>query len=143
MSIEGNKEVVRRYQAAYNRGDLEALDAMVDARLVTHSQAPGLPPGLEGGKQAHRMTVAAFPDLHYETDELVAEGDTVVQRFTITGTHGGEFMGLPASGRPIRFSGVSFFRLKDGKIVEHWGLQDGLTLMFQVGIFPPPGGEPS
>ena len=139
MSIEGNKEVVRRYQAAFNRGDLEALNALVDAHLVTHSQASGLPPGLEGGKQAHRMTLAAFPDLHYETDELVAEGDTVVQRFTITGTHGGEFMGLPASGRPIRFSGVSFFLLKDGKIVEHWGLQDGLTLMIQLGIFTPPG----
>ncbi len=140
MSIETNKDVVRRYQEAYNRGDLNALDALVDPNLVSHSLIPGLPPGLEGGKQAHRMTVASFPDLHYHTDELVAEGETVAQRFTITGTQQGEFMGFPASGRPIRFVGVSFFRLRAGKIVEHWGLQDGLTLMIQLGIFTPPGG---
>ena len=139
MSIEANKDVVRRYQEAYNRSDLEALDALVDPHLVTHSLMPGLPPGLEGGKRAHQMTVASFPDLHYHIDELVAEGETVVERFTITGTQQGDFMGLPPTGRPTRFAGVSFFRLKAGKIVEHWGLQDGLTLMVQLGVFTPPG----
>ncbi len=139
MSLEDNKNVVRLYQEACNRDDLNALDDLVAPDLVTHSQAPGLPQGLEGGKRAHRATVAAFPDLHYEIEELVAEGDTVVERFTITGTHRGAFMGLPPTGRPTRFSGVSFFRLRGGKIVEHWGLQDGLALMIQLGAFTPPG----
>jgi steroid delta-isomerase-like uncharacterized protein len=139
MSQEQNKDLVRRYQEAFNRGDLEALDELVAPDLVTNSQAPGLPQGLEGGKMAHRGTLAAFPDLHYETHELIAEGDTVVQRFTITGTHRGPFMGLPATGRPIRFSGVSFFRVRGGKIVEHWGIQDQFTLMIQLGLFTPPG----
>ena len=124
MSIEANKEIVRRYQEAFNRGHLEALASLVAADLVTHSQAPGLPAGLEGGKMAHRSTLAAFPDLHDEAEELVAEGDTVVQRFTITGTHRSPFLGLQPTGRPIRFSGASFFRVRGGMIVEHWGVQD-------------------
>jgi steroid delta-isomerase-like uncharacterized protein len=139
MGTAENKELVLKYQEAFNRGDLDALDALVAADVVTHSQAPGLPAGLEGGKMAHRGTVAAFPDLHYHIDELLAEGETVVERFTITGTHDGPFMGLAPTGRPIRFSGVSFFRVRGGKIVEHWGLQDQFTLMIQLGLFTPPG----
>ena len=72
MSLEDNKNIVRLYQEACNRDDLNALDDLVAPDLVTHSQAPGLPQGLEGGKMAHRGTVAAFPDLHYEIEELIA-----------------------------------------------------------------------
>ena len=99
---------------------------MVDPNLVTQFLIPGLPPGLEGGKRAHRMTATSHLDLHDQVDELVAEGKTVVDRFTITGTQQGGFMDFPATGRPIRFAGVSLFRVRAGKIVEHWDLQDGV-----------------
>jgi steroid delta-isomerase-like uncharacterized protein len=139
MSIEANKEVVRRYQEASNANDLGALDALVARDVVSHNPTPGLPPGLEGGKLAHRATLAAFPDLHYHIEDLVAEGDRVALRFTLHCTHQGEFMGLAPTGKEITLSGISIFRLADGKIVEHWAVQDGLALMIQLGVFKPPG----
>jgi predicted ester cyclase len=139
MTTEENKEIVRRYQEASNANDLDALDALVAPNLISHNPTPGLPPGLEGGKMAHRATLAAFPDLHYHVEDLIAEGDKVVQRFTLHCTHRGVFMGLPPTGRdhPDR---VSIFRLEGGKIVEHWAVQDGLALMIQLGLFRPPRG---
>ena len=139
MTIEENKEIVRRYQEACNANDLDALDGLVANDVVSHSATPGLPPGLEGGKLAHRATLAAFPDLRYHVEDLFAEGDRVAQRFTLLCTHLGEFMGLTATGKEITLSGISIFRLRDGKIVEHWAVQDGLALMIQLGLFKPPG----
>jgi len=139
MTTEDNKQIVRRYQEASNANDLDALDAFVAKDLISHNATPGLPPGLEGGKMAHRATLAAFPDLHYHAEDMIAEGDKVVQRFTLHCTHKGEFMGMPPTGREITLTGISIFRLKDGKIVEHWAVQDGLALMVQLGLFKPPG----
>jgi steroid delta-isomerase-like uncharacterized protein len=139
MTTEENKEIVRRYQEASNANDLDALDTLVAPNLISHNPTPGLPPGLEGGKMAHRATLAAFPDLHYHVEDLIAEGDKVVQRFTLHCTHRGVFMGLPPTGREITLTGVSIFRIENGKIVEHWAVQDGLALMVQLGLFKPPG----
>jgi predicted ester cyclase len=139
MTIEENKAVVLAYQEACNSNDLDALDRLVAQDVRSHNPAPGLPPGLEGGKISHRATRAAFPDLHYHTDDLIAEGDRVVQRFSLHGTHRGPFMGLAPTGKEIAFGGISIFRLEGGMIVEHWAVQDGLTLMVQLGLFTPPG----
>jgi len=79
MSIEENKTIVRRYQAAYNSNNLDDLDELVAANLITHSLMPGMPPSLEGGKQIHRLTVAAIPDLQTTIEDLLAEGDKVVR----------------------------------------------------------------
>src|SRR5262249_46853371 len=78
MSIETNKELVRRYQEAHNANNLDALEAIVAVDLITHNQMPGLPPGLEGGKMVHQMAVAAIPDFRADIDDLIAEGDKVV-----------------------------------------------------------------
>jgi predicted ester cyclase len=139
MEIERNKEIVRRYQEACNRDDLGALDELVAADVISHNATPGLPAGLEGGKMAHRATLAAFPDLHYHIEDLIAEGDRVAMRFRLHCTHKGEFMGLAPTGKEITLEGISLFRLAGGKIVEHWAVQDGLALMTQLGIFRPPG----
>jgi steroid delta-isomerase-like uncharacterized protein len=134
MSIEANKELVRRYQEAHNANNLDALNAIVASDLITHNQMPGLPAGLEGGKQVHQIAVAAFPDFHATIEELVAEGDRVVARMTFRGTHtAGEFMGIPPSGRRFEFSAISIFRIADGKIVEHWGEEDALGWLRQLG----------
>ena len=134
MSIETNKELVRRYQEAHNTNKLEELNAIVADALVGHSLMPGFPAGLEGAKQVHRMAVAAFPDFHATIEDLIAEGDKVVARMTFHGTHtGGEFMGIPPSGRTFAFSATSIFRIADGKIVEHWGEEDGLGWLQQLG----------
>lgn len=138
MEAGHNKEIVRRYQEACNRNDLGALDQLVAADVISHNAAPGLPPGLEGGKMAHRATLAAFPDLHYHIEDLIAEGDRVAMRFRLHCTHKGEFMGLPPTGKEITLDGISIFRLEGGKIVEHWAVQDGLRLVTLLGLFPPP-----
>ncbi len=139
MDHERNREVVRQYQEASNRNDLDALDEWVAADLVSHNPTPGLPAGLEGAKMAHRAILAAFPDLHYHIEDLIAEGDRVVMRFRLHCTQRGEFMGLAPTGKEISLDGISIFRLADGKIVEHWAVQDGLSLMVQLGLFQPPG----
>lgn len=139
MSTEANKALVRGYQETYNANNLDVLDAIVAADIISHKTLPGLPPGLEGGKLSHRGTVATFPDLHYEIEDLIAEGDRVVMRWTMTGTHSGaSFMGQPPSGRQVRVPGISIFRLADGKIVEHWAEPDSLGLMQQLGVIPMP-----
>jgi steroid delta-isomerase-like uncharacterized protein len=137
MSIEENKAIVRRYQKAYNTNNLDDLDELVADDLITHALMPGMPPGLEGGKQIHRMTIAAIPDLSTAIEDLLAEGDKVVMRFTATGTFKNEFIGLPPTGKLITFTGISIFRLAGGNIVELWGQEDELGLMRQLGAIPP------
>ena len=136
---EANKAIIRRYRQAHEQNDMAALDEIVAADLITHSQLPNVPAGREGGKMVHQGAVAAFPDGKTTTDDLIAEGDKVVERFTFVGTHKGEFMGIPASGKQIRVTGMSIFRIANGKIVEHWGENDAMGLLMQLGVLPAPG----
>lgn len=136
---EANKDVVRRIQEAYSGGDLDALDELVAPDIVSHDAPPGAPAGLEGAKMGHRMLTAAFPDYHITLEELVAEGDRVVQRFTVSGTHKGEFMGFPPSGKGFTIPGYSEYRIAGGRAVEHWGVQDLMGCFIQLGLVPAPG----
>jgi predicted ester cyclase len=137
--LEANKAIVRRYRELHNRNDLDALDAIVAADLIAHNQLPGLPPGLAGGKLAHAGFLAAFPDGVTTTEDLLAEGDKVVERTTFTGTNTGSFLGAPPTGRPVRATSMSLYRIADSKIVEHWGENDVLGVMQQLGLMPAPG----
>jgi steroid delta-isomerase-like uncharacterized protein len=136
---EANKAIIRRYRQAHNQNDMAALDQIVAADLITHSQLPNVPAGREGGKMVHQGSLAAFPDGKTTTDDLIAEGDKVVERFTLVGTHKGDFMGIPASGKSVRVTGMSIFRIANGKIVEHWGENDAMSLLIQLGVLPAPG----
>jgi steroid delta-isomerase-like uncharacterized protein len=151
---EANKAIIRRYRQAHNQNDMAALDQIVAADLITHSQLPNVPAGREGGKMVHQGSLAAFPDGKTTTDDLIAEGDKVVERFTLdliaegdkvverftlVGTHKGDFMGIPASGKSVRVTGMSIFRIANGKIVEHWGENDAMSLLIQLGVLPTPG----
>lgn len=136
---EENKALVRRIQEAFDSGDLGALDELIAADIASHDTPPGAPGGLEGAKAAHRMVLSWFPDYRVEIDELLAEGDRVVMRFTVSGTHGGEMMGFPPTGKSFRVPGVSEYRIRDGKAVEHWGLHDNFGVFAQLGLIPTPG----
>jgi steroid delta-isomerase-like uncharacterized protein len=133
---EANKAIIRRYRQAHNQNDMAALDEIVAADIVSHSALPGLPAGREGGKMAHRGSLSSFPDGRTTSDDLIAEGDKVVERFTFVGTHEAPFMGIPASGKQVRVTGMSIFRIANGKIVEHWGENDGMGLLMQLGVLP-------
>jgi len=114
---EQNKALVRRYQEAHNQNNLSALDEIVAADIISHWFTPGVPPGLAGAKMVHKILVAAFPNLFYHIEELLAEGDKVMMRFTSTGTFQGELMGIPPNGKSFKIAGISLFRIADGKTV--------------------------
>jgi predicted ester cyclase len=140
MSTEANKALVRRYRAVHNTNKLDALDGIVAKDIISHNSLPGLPPGLEGGKMAHFAFLEAFPDIQTTTDDLIAEGDKVVERYTARGTNTGSFMGAPPTGRKIEIGSMSIYRIADGKIVEHWGENDVIGTMAQLGMAPQMGG---
>jgi len=136
MSVEENKKIVRRYQEIYNSNDLDELMEVVAEKLLTPRIMPGIPSGLEGAKAAHRIMLAGFPDYQTVIDELIAEGDKVVARITMKGTNTGSFMGIPPTGKYITFTGIYIARVADGKIIEHWGEEDGVSLLQQLGVLP-------
>ncbi len=138
MTIEQNKEIVRRYRQIHNANDLDALDQIVAKDIESHNGQPGFPPGLEGGKMAHRGFLAAFPDSQTKTEDLIAEGDKVLERYTAWGTHTGPFMGMPATGKQYKIESWVIHRIAGGKIVEQWGINDGVTLLMQLGALPAP-----
>jgi predicted ester cyclase len=95
---------------------------------------PGIPSGIEGAKVAHQMMLAGFPDYQTVIEELIAEGDKVVARITMSGTHTGSFMGIAPTGKHVEFTGISIARIANGKIVDHWGEEDGVSLLAQLGV---------
>ena len=136
MSVEQNKNIIRRYQDAYNNNDLDALDEVVAVDILTPKIMPGMASGLEGAKAVHRTSLLGMPDFRTTIDDLIAEGDKVVARVTMTGTHTGAFWGFPATGKKVLFTGIYIARIENGKIVEHWGEEDGISLMQQIGSMP-------
>ena len=133
MSIEENKNIVRRYQEIYNGNNLDTLGEVIAENLSMPKVMAGMPSGLDGAKRVHETTLIGMPDWHTAIDDLIAEGDKVVARITMTGTHTGDFWGFPASGKKVNFTGIYIVRIQDGKIVEHWGEEDGISLLTQIG----------
>jgi steroid delta-isomerase-like uncharacterized protein len=133
-----NKTLSRRlYEDVLNRGDLAAADEIIAPDAVDHEAGPDGAPALETMKGFVTALRTGFPDLRVAVEDVIAEGDLVACRFTMTGTNTGEFMGMPATGRAVSVPGVDILRFKDGKVVEHWGLSDELSLLQQLGLLPP------
>lgn len=129
-----NKNVIRRLYEEINQGHVEILEELVADDLIEHEEFPGLESDKAGVIQFFRQLRAAFPDLRMTADDFVAEGDKVVIRGTMTGTHEGEFMGIEATGNRISVPFADFFRLEDGQIAEHWGATDTGVMMQQLGV---------
>lgn len=132
------KALMRRFYDEINKGNLDALDELLADDIVEHERFPGLEPTKQGVKQVFATLRAAFPDLRMEPHEVIAEGDLVCARITSTGTHRGEFMGIPASGRQIEIDTIDIVRVRDGQAAEHWGVTDSMTMMQQLGALPEP-----
>jgi steroid delta-isomerase-like uncharacterized protein len=132
---EANKAIALRfYEEIWNNGNFDAADELVAADYVRHDLRPGeAPPGPAGQKAVAAKFRAAFPDVRMDVEALVAENDLVVARWTITGTHTGAWGEVAPTGRTVRFSGVNFFRIADGKIAEIWNVRDDLGLREQLG----------
>jgi steroid delta-isomerase-like uncharacterized protein len=141
--LEWNKTLVRRLmEDDISQGDEAAAEAIIHPEFFDHTNPPGMQHGLEGHKAIVRLFRSIFPDLEWRIDDLIAAGDKVVARTTMRGTQRGEFFGIPATGRSVEMQGVHVLRIQDGQIIEHWGNNDDLGLMRQLGAIPSPG-EPA
>lgn len=137
-SLDENRLIVSRYVYATNIGALDRFDDYVDPAFVDHNALPGQKPGVEGLKDAYRMFSAAFGELWYTFEDLVAEGDRVVGRGVIEGKHTGLFMGIPATNKIIRWTGTRIFKVANGKVTDGWIDLDMFGLMMQLGAMPAP-----
>jgi len=141
MSIEENRSIVRKYTELINARDLDAAFAYFSPSFVDHAVRPGMPPGIQGTRLFFNMLFTAFPDLHGTIQDIIAEGDKVVDRMTCEGTHQGMFMGAPPTGKRVKWSFIDINQIVDGKVVEHWAEVDTMGIMQQLGVVPPPSGH--
>jgi steroid delta-isomerase-like uncharacterized protein len=136
---ERNKAVVRRFiEEVQNKKNMDVFDELNAEDFVNLSAPPGMPTDREGGKMYLGGFLSAFPDSKVTVDDMIAEGDRVATKKTLTGTHTGEFMGIPATGNRVTLQFVDILRLRDGRIIEHWLSMDQLSFMQQLGVIPTP-----
>lgn len=128
---------LRRLYDLLNAGDLDGFGALLADDFVEHEETPGLSPTKDGVLEFFRMYRAAFPDLHMAPEDVVANGEKVVARVRATGTHQGEFMGMPATGKSFDVQLIDIMRFADdGLVHEHWGVVDMLAMLQQLGVVP-------
>ena len=134
---EQNKAVSRRLvDEVFGKGNISAVDGLLADDFVDHNPIPDQPPGREGFKHTASAVRTAFPDLTLTVDDMIAEGDKVVTRWTGTGTHSADFMGIPTTGKKVTITGIGIDRIAGGKIVEHWEQFDAMGMMQQLGVIP-------
>jgi steroid delta-isomerase-like uncharacterized protein len=136
VTLEENKTVVRRFiDEVFVRQDPAAVDELVAEDFTPHSWG-SVPPGREALKAAQQRVSAGLRDASMTIEDMIAEGDRVAVRLTSRGTHAGEFMGMPPSGKSYEISETHVLRLRDGQVVEHWRDADMLGMMQQLGAMP-------
>ncbi|UWZ84170.1 ester cyclase [Occallatibacter riparius] len=134
-----NVAIMQRFvEEVINQGRLEAADELVHEDFVELDPLPGQQQGRQGLKDVVVMMRTAFPDIQWVIEETIASGDKVVSRFKWSGTHSGDFLGVPATGRKVAVPGVVIDRLSDGKMADSRILMDTLGLMQQLGVIPGP-----
>ncbi len=138
MSAEDNKSVNLQWIQAFNERDWVTEAAYRTSDYVAHMSGIPVPLDNDGWNAFMVEFTRAFPDAQISVDAAVAERDMVASRWTITGTHGGSFQGVPATGRLVSFAGCDFSRVVDGKIAEHWAQFDLLSVLQQIGALPAP-----
>jgi steroid delta-isomerase-like uncharacterized protein len=134
MSLEENKAFVRRFvEEVINRGKLDLIPVFVALDCVEHIPAIGQGVGCEGMKQAYATLLAAFPNLRFTIQDMIAEGDRVAWRWTMHGTHKGVYLGLQPTERDIVVHGASFERIAGDKIMERWAIMPEAEVLRQIG----------
>ncbi|CAN5198684.1 hypothetical protein BH23GEM4_BH23GEM4_19420 [soil metagenome] len=136
MGKQDNIAAQKRFGGAINSGDLEAIREVVAPGVVDHDPAANQGPGPQGFIDFFRSFRKAFPDLKVEVEQMVADEDNVALAYTVTGTHRGDFHGVPATGKKMEARGVQIARFENGKMVERWGSSDELGMLKQLGVEP-------
>jgi steroid delta-isomerase-like uncharacterized protein len=137
---ENNKAVVRRLIGeVYNEDDLDAVDELVAPDILNHPAVAEHQHGIDSFKHVIEWVRDISPDVHYEIDDILAEGDKVAVRMTVSGIHTGPIRDIPPTGKRFSVDYVHWFRLADGKVAELWAVRDDLSRLEQLGLFPGPG----
>lgn len=126
----------------FNQGRTDVVDEVAAPDYIEHTEIPGFPSTVEGFKQFVLVLRSAFPDFTYRIDLAVAEDDLVVQYLQATGTMRGDFLGMTATGKSATWNETHIVRIRDGRIAEHWGVIDQLSMLQQLGVIPMPGAAP-
>lgn len=135
MTKEANIAATKRWGAEVaSAGKYDVLDEILAPGFVDHDPAPDQGPGIEGIKDFFRTMRSAFPDLKAEVVEMIATDDHVAMRYTISGTHRGEFQGVPATGNSFEVAALQLARFENGQCVQRWGSTDELGMLKQLGI---------
>jgi steroid delta-isomerase-like uncharacterized protein len=133
----GPAESVRHFYELVNSGDIDGFIDLFADDFVEHEQMPGMPPGREGTRQLFSMMRAAFPDMRWDAQDILVDGDKAVARVRFTGTNDGELMGMPATGKSVSVQVIDIVRFgEDGLAREHWGVFDTMGMMQQLGVAP-------
>lgn len=134
---EGAEVIKRFYDEVLGGGKLELVDELASDDFVDHEEGlPGQPTGKEGVRFFVNAIREAFPDVRAAVDIAMADGDLEAVHGVVTGTHQGDFMGVPATNKSVEFAVIDIVRVQDGKVAEHWGLTDVMSLMQQLGAVP-------
>ena len=141
MDAQQNVAIVKRWiEELFNQRNLAVADELVPPDHVNHDPGtPGIPNGPEGSKLVVSVYSTAFPDVRLSIEDQFTQGDRVVTRWSATGTHQGELMGIPPSGKRATVTGIQINRVANGKIAESWVNWDTLGLLQQIGAIPMPG----
>jgi steroid delta-isomerase-like uncharacterized protein len=136
-TTDKNKAICRLFfDELLNKANYSIIEQLVDPDVISHDPFPGQAKGAKGLLDTMKLFHTAFPDMKIIMNDMVAEEDRVMSKFTVTGTHKEEFMGIHATGKKISYEEVVILRLADEKIVEHWAVADALSLMQQIGAIP-------
>lgn len=134
MAGEEYKAIYTRFvEEVVNKGRFELIDELYAPDYIDHAAPPGAPAGAAGVKAVMGMFRAAFPDVHFQIVLMVSEGDMVATFVTGEGTHLGPFLGHAGTGKRCHWNSTGFFRVREGRIVEHWGVPDLLAILSQIG----------
>ena len=140
--LEKNKQVMQQFIRFINTGDRSVGEAIIAPEVIFYAPTSPEPLyGFEGYMDVLRMMRGAMPDVQWKAEEVIAEGDKVMIRFTMSGTQTQPFMGMPATGKPVRVTAMNIYELKDGKIVREHGVPDLFSMLMQLGMLPAPGSK--
>ena len=137
MNTEHNTRLATRLYDLLNTGDVEAIADLVTADYLEHDPLPGQGTGREGVVDRFSMLVRGLAP-RFTVEDVIADGDKVVVRWTNAGTHVGDFLGIPATGRPFTIGGIDIYRVAGDRLAEHWHQIDQLAMLGQLGLLPAP-----
>lgn len=138
MTVQDDDKALaqRLYDEVFNAGKIELIDELLAEDAVDHEEIPGVPPNRESLRQFVAMLRAAFRNVRFAPEDLIAEGDRVVARARPTGTQRGEFIGMPATNKSVDIEVIDIVQVVDGKLTKFWGVIDQLLMMQQLGVIP-------